>query len=437
MTAKSDRAIEKIHEFSKFGSVLGLERMTELLSLLGNPQDQLKVIHVAGTNGKGSVCRYIYSVLLEEGYKTGIYISPFIENFNERIEIDRFCISDEDLAVYTDRVLEAVSIMIKEGLQSPTEFEVITALALLYFKEKACDYVVLEVGLGGSGDSTNVCRKPLMTVITSISMDHMDRLGNTIEEIAAEKAGIIKDGCPVVTSASDVRALRVIERTAEEHKSMFFETTNLPIRITEEGISGSCFDVDVQGVSFEGVRIAMAGRHQIDNAVAAMCALSIMEERGDVRVSRRALYAGLAAARQPGRMEVFTEEKGPITIIDGAHNPAGAKALKDAVGSFCTDKKILMVIGVLADKDVKGMMDHFTDMTEDFIVTQPDNPRRLKAESLADMLRSRGCTCIEAPDIKQAYKEACQRKDKYDVIIYAGSLYMIGKVRTMIRKGDL
>lgn len=437
MTVKSDRAIEKIHEFSKFGSVLGLERMTELLSLLGDPQDQLKVIHVAGTNGKGSVCRYIYSVLLEEGYKTGIYISPFIENFNERIEIGRICISDEDLAVYTDRVLEAVSIMIKEGLQSPTEFEVITALALLYFKEKACDYVVLEVGLGGSGDSTNVCREPLMTVITSISMDHMDRLGNTIEEIAAEKAGIIKDGCPVVTSASDVRALRVIERTAEEHKSMFFETTNLPVRITEEGIYGSCFDVDVQGVSFEGVRIAMAGRHQIDNAVAAMCALSIMEERGDVRVSRRALYAGLAAARQPGRMEVFAEEKSPITIIDGAHNPDGAKALKEAIGSFCTDKKILMVIGVLADKDVKGMMDHFTDMTEDFIVTQPDNPRRLKAESLADMLRSRGCTCIEAPDIKQAYKEACQRKDKYDVIIYAGSLYMIGKVRTMIRKGDL
>lgn len=437
MTAKSDRAIEKIHEFSKFGSVLGLERMTELLSLLGDPQDQLKVIHVAGTNGKGSVCRYIYSVLLEEGYKTGIYISPFIENFNERIEIDQVCINDEDLAAYTDRVLEAVSIMIKEGLQSPTEFEVITALALLYFKEKACDYVVLEVGLGGSGDSTNVCREPLMTVITSISMDHMGRLGNTIEEIAAEKAGIIKDGCPVVTSASDVRALRVIERTAEEHKSMFFETTNLPVRITEEGISGSCFDVDVQGVSFEGVRIAMAGRHQIDNAVAAMCALSMMEERGDVRVSRRALYAGLAAARQPGRMEVFTEEKGPITIIDGAHNPDGAKALKEAIGSFCTDKKILMVIGVLADKDVKGMMDHFTDMTEDFIVTQPDNPRRLKAESLADMLRSRGCTCIEAPDIKQAYKEACQRKDKYDVIIYAGSLYMIGKVRTMIRKGDL
>lgn len=437
MTAKSDRAIEKIHEFSKFGSVLGLERMTELLSLLGDPQDQLKVIHVAGTNGKGSVCRYIYSVLLEEGYKTGIYISPFIENFNERIEIERACISDEDLAAYTDRVLEAVSIMIKEGLQSPTEFEVITALALLYFKEKACDYVVLEVGLGGSGDSTNVCREPLITVITSISMDHMDRLGNTIEEIAAEKAGIIKDGCPVVTSASDARALRVIERTAEEHKSMFFETTNLPIRITEEGISGSCFDVDIQGVSFEGVRIAMAGRHQIDNAVAAMCALSIMEERGDVRVSRRALYAGLAAARQPGRMEVFAEEKGPITIIDGAHNPDGAKALKEAIGSFCTDKKIFMVIGVLADKDVKGMMDHFTDMTEDFIVTQPDNPRRLKAESLADMLRSRGCTCIEAPDIKQAYKEACQRKDKYDVIIYAGSLYMIGKVRTMIRKGDL
>ena len=176
MIENSKKAIEKIHEFERFGSILGLERMNDLLKLLGNPHEDLKVIHVAGTNGKGSVCRYIYSVLRAAGYKTGIYISPFIEIFNERIELDGEYISDEDLALYTDRVLQAAKAMTDAGKQSPTEFEVVTAIAFLYFKEKDCDYVVLEVGLGGSGDSTNVCKSPLMTVITSISMDHMDRL---------------------------------------------------------------------------------------------------------------------------------------------------------------------------------------------------------------------------------------------------------------------
>ena len=175
----AEGAIGKIHEFEKFGSVLGLERMTKLLDILGNPQDELKVIHVAGTNGKGSTCKFIYSVLQECGYKVGLYTSPFLEIFNERIEFDGNYISDEDLSVYTDRVLAAVKQMTDAGLQSPTEFEVITAIAFLYFKEKKTDYVVLEVGLGGRGDSTNVCKKPLISVITSISYDHTDRLGNT------------------------------------------------------------------------------------------------------------------------------------------------------------------------------------------------------------------------------------------------------------------
>ena len=172
---KKENPIEKIHQFQRFGSVLGLERMTRLLELLGNPQDELKVIHIAGTNGKGSVSRYIYSVMQEAGYRTGLYTSPFLENFNERIELDGRCISDSDLAVYTDKVLAAAQAMVNDGDQSPTEFEVITAIALVYFKEKDCDFAILEVGLGGTGDSTNVCRSPLVTVITSISMDHMDR----------------------------------------------------------------------------------------------------------------------------------------------------------------------------------------------------------------------------------------------------------------------
>lgn len=437
MTATSEKAIEKIHEFQRFGSILGLERMTELLETLGNPQDDLKVIHVAGTNGKGSVCRYIYNVLSEEGYKTGIYISPFIEEFNERIEINGRYISDRDLTVYTDKVLAAVKTMMEKGFDSPTEFEVITAIALLYFKEQSCDYVVLEVGLGGRGDSTNVCKAPLMTVITSISMDHMDRLGNTIEEIAAEKAGIIKDGCPVVTGATDIRALRVIERTAEEHGSMFFETGRIPVDIKEETIEGSRFDADVQGVLFDDVRISMAGRHQVDNAVAAICALVIMEERGDVKISRKAMYAGLKSARQPGRLESFSREGEPLTIIDGAHNADGARALKEAVTDYCRGKRLLMVTGMLADKDIEGITGNFCQITGDFIVTEPDNPRRLEAAKLAEILRRKGCRCTLTPDIEEAYREACRRKDDYDVIVYAGSLYMIGKIRTMIRKGNM
>ncbi len=187
-------AISKIHEFLRFGTVLGLERMNALLSKLDNPQEDLKVIHVAGTNGKGSVCRYIYEALREAGYRTGLYTSPYLEVFNERIEMDGAYISDEDLEQLTNRVLEKVEEMTAEGLESPTEFEVVTAIAFLYFSEKKADYVVLEVGLGGRGDSTNVVKKPLASVITSISLDHTDRLGNTIGEIAAEKAGIIKEG---------------------------------------------------------------------------------------------------------------------------------------------------------------------------------------------------------------------------------------------------
>ena len=438
MTANIKTAIDKIHEFQRFGSILGLERMTSLLEILGNPQEELKVIHVAGTNGKGSVCRYIYNVLLTAGYKTGIYISPFIEEFNERIEINGKYIRDDELAYYTDRVLEAVKIMTDKGEQSPTEFEVITAVAFLYFKEQECDYVVLEVGLGGKGDSTNVCKEPLISVITSISMDHTDRLGNTIEEIAAEKAGIIKDGCPVITSAKDLRALRVIEDTAESCGSFFFETRNLPVNVKSESLWGSKFDVDIQGIMFENIEISMAGIHQIENAVTAICALNILEERGSLKISRKALYEGLKTAGQPGRFEVFSVSslngKEHIVVIDGAHNFDGAKALTNAAKDFFSGKKILMVTGVLADKDVEGITDCFADITKDFEVTEPDNPRKLPAAELAQTLENKGCKCIKTPDIKDAYEKALTKRDEYDVTIYAGSLYMIGKVRTMLRK---
>lgn len=431
----AEGAIGKIHEFEKFGSILGLERMTELLELLGNPQDELSLIHVAGTNGKGSTCRYIYSVLRECGYKVGLYTSPFLEIFNERIELDGEYISDEDLAKYTDRVLEAVKEMTAAGKQSPTEFEVITAIAFLYFKEKGSDYVILEVGLGGRGDSTNVCKKPLISVITSISYDHTDRLGDTLAEIASEKAGIIKDGSPVVTSAEAEEALAVIERIAAEHGSLYFETRNLPCRITEETFGGCRFDLTVQGVTFENLEISMLGEHQVKNAAAAVAALCILEENGDVSVPDEALRSGLKKARQNGRFELMSEQdEKPVLIIDGAHNPDGALMLKRTMQLFCGGKRILMVTGMLADKDTEHILGEFTDITNEFMVTEPKNPRRMSFDELGDRLEKLGGSVLYRGECTEAFEAAMKKKDEYDVILFAGSLYLIGEIRTLIRK---
>ena len=428
----AEGAIGKIHEFEKFGSVLGLERMTKLLDILGNPQDELKVIHVAGTNGKGSTCKFIYSVLQECGYKVGLYTSPFLEIFNERIEFDGNYISDEDLSVYTDRVLAAVKQMTDAGLQSPTEFEVITAIAFLYFKEKKTDYVVLEVGLGGRGDSTNVCKKPLISVITSISYDHTDRLGNTLAEIASEKAGIIKDGCPVVTSAEADEALAVIEQAAAEHGSMYFETRNLPCLITAETFGGSKFDIDIQGVTFKNLEISMIGRHQVKNAAVA-AALCILEENGDIRLPNKALRAGLKKAKQIGRFEIMTPPgQKPVYIIDGAHNPDGALALRRTMTTFCADSKILMVTGMLADKDTDTILKEFTQITGDFIVTEPVNPRRMSKEELKAKIEALGGSVKAAAEHEEALHAAKAMQDEYDVILFAGSLYLIGEIRRML-----
>ena len=411
--------------------------MNSLLKLLGNPQDDLKIIHVAGTNGKGSICRYIYSALQAGGYKTGLYTSPFLEVFNERIELDGKYISNEDLAVYTDRVLKCVETMTQRGEQSPTEFEVITAISFLYFKEKGCDYAIMEVGLGGTGDSTNVCKTPLISVIASISYDHTDRLGNTLAEIAAEKAGIIKEGCPVVTSAEAPEALEVIERKAEELGCMYFETQHVPYTVKSQALDGSVFDVNIQGVTYENLEISMLGEHQIKNAICALAALSIMEERGDVSLHRDDIYKGFRAAKHIGRLEVMSAPgEVPAVIIDGAHNPDGAAALRKAIKKYLPDKKILMVTGMLADKDTESILKEFTAITDFFISTEPENPRKMDAESLKAEIEAMGADCESFPDCREAVQAAAERGKNFDAVLYAGSLYMIGAIRGLLRQGE-
>ncbi len=420
-------AIERIHEFDRFGMILGLERMNVLLEKLGHPEKDLKVIHVAGTNGKGSVCRYMYEALRENGYKVGLYTSPFIECFNERIQYDGGMISDEELSIYTKAAVEKTEEMVREGYDSPTEFEVVTAVAFLYYAAKETDFVILEVGLGGTGDSTNVIEKPLISIITSISYDHTDRLGDTLEEIAGEKAGIIKQGVPVVSNVEQIEAAKVIARKAYQSDARFYDATKLKYGIKKESAFGYEFDMDIYGTDYSEVKISMPGRHQVENAKTALIALEILRKQGIIKVQRDKLYKGFEQARQPGRFEVF--EGQPLFVLDGAHNQAGAEALKKAVKDCFPDEKILMVTGMLADKDIDSILDNFCQITDTFIAAEPDNPRKLPASELAEKLKGKGATVKVAANAEDALKLAAEHEMAPRVILCAGSLYLISAIR--------
>ncbi len=425
-------AVEKIEEFNRFGSKLGLERMTELMNRLGNPQDGLKYIHVAGTNGKGSVCRYIYEALRANDYRVGIYTSPFLEVFNERIEFDGEYITDEELSRLTETVLSHVKDMTDEGFESPTEFEVVTAIAFVFFAEKHADYVVLEVGLGGRGDSTNIIKDPLVSIITSISFDHTDRLGNTLAEIAAEKAGIIKPGCPVVSNVKDHEAAAVIARKAYETGSVLYDATKNKYGNTFRDLEGSKFTTMLQGTDYSDVEISMLGEHQIENCMTALAALEVMRRARQIKVERSRLYAGLARAKQIGRLEVM--EKEPYVILDGAHNEDGVRALSEAVGRYFPGKRILVGCGMLKDKDTHAIVEKLSEFATDFIITEPKNPRALSVGSLEELLKAAGRRCLLKGTTEEICEFARAHKNEYDAVIFAGSLYLIGEVRGIVKK---
>lgn len=424
-------AIERIGEYQRFGSVLGLERMMELLSRLGDPHLDLQIIHVAGTNGKGSVCRYIYECLLAAGYKAGLYSSPYIEEFRERIQLDGEMISNQDLEEYTNRVIRASDAMVTDGLASPTEFEIITAIALLYFREKDADFVVLEVGLGGRGDSTNVSSTPLLTVITSISYDHMDRLGNTLEEIAWEKAGIIKEGVPLIIHVEEPAAAKVIAREAYAKGAILTDATRSKALRGIPSREGETFSVDIQGSRFENIRLSMIGEHQVDNGVTALTAIEILRKKSIINITVEDIRRGMKRAFQKGRFEILPGAF-PI-VLDGAHNREGMEALVKTMDELFYGKRVLTVMGVLGDKDVDAMVEMAAFLGEDYILTEPGNSRKMDSTLLASKLSRRGKNCQVIPDPKEAIAHAVnlgRREDQpFDVILCVGSLYLIGELR--------
>jgi dihydrofolate synthase / folylpolyglutamate synthase len=424
-------AIEKIHEFGKFGSILGLERMTVLMDLLGNPQEKLKIIHVAGTNGKGSVCRYLYSILQEGGYRVGLYTSPYIENFTERIEFNGEEISPSDLSKYTEIVLTKVQEMIAAGNESPTEFEVITAIGFCYFADSNADFLVLEVGLGGIGDSTNIIKNPVLSIITSISFDHMEYLGNTLVEIATEKAGIIKEGIPIIANIEDMDSLETVRKIAISKGSPFYSTKDIKVSNIKKSILKYNFDVEVMGETYKNIELSMIGMHQIQNAICALAGIELLSANKTIFISEEQVYNGFRKAIQVGRLEIIG--KTPYFIIDGAHNEAGAKALEAVIKEHFNSKRVLLVIGMLKDKKIDAILDALIPLADCVIASEPDNPRKLDSKVLAKEIERFGKKVIEIPDILKAVEYCNNVKDEFDLILCAGSLYLIGKVRGKIK----
>lgn len=424
-----EETLSRIHSFQKFGSRLGLERMSLLMDLLGNPQDKMNVIHVAGTNGKGSVCRYLATVLQENGYKVGQYTSPYLERFTERIEFDEKEISPEDLVVCGEKVFEKVDQMISMGFESPTEFELVTAIGFVYFSKKPIDFLVLEVGLGGRGDSTNIIKNPLVSVITSISYDHVDVLGDTLEKIAFEKAGIIKHGRPVISNVKDQGAAAVIRDIALKRECDYYDSSDIQVTDVIKSLDGYSFNKN--GLH---IKLGMIGIHQVENAVCALTVIDLLKKREIINIKAENVIRAMKRARQKGRFEIL--KKDPLIMIDGAHNEAGVGAFRQVVSEHFPDKKVLFVVGILADKKVDHIVNQYAKMKGDIVATEPDNHRKLNADTLCKKFTESGRKCISVGDWREACNYVDQVEANYDVILFSGSLYLVGKIRERYKNGN-
>jgi dihydrofolate synthase/folylpolyglutamate synthase len=411
-------AMDFIYGTSWKGSVFGLSRITELLNLLENPQKKLKFVHIAGTNGKGSTSAMLASVLTQAGYKTGLYTSPFIENFSELIQVNGVAISDDELILLTDFLQKFTSQM----KDAPTEYEIITTMAFLHFYRKDCDIVVLEVGMGGRLDSTNVIDVPEVAVITAIGLDHMVQLGNTAEKIAAEKAGIIKKNGAVVChpQISSVEAV-LREKCKEENASVCF-VKNEDISPIESTLDGQAFNYSLM----KNVKIPLLGEHQLRNAAVVIEAIKVLLQKG-WNISEYALKNGLENTIWHGRFEVM--RKRPLFIVDVAHNPQGIQATLDTFLNF--DKKIIFIFGVLADKDYKKMAELLTPHAKNLILVTPENPRALPAKKLEQCIKN--FPAIVCETIEDGVNHALATAENDDIICALGSLSMIGKIRRLVK----
>lgn len=417
-----------LDEVSKYGSVLGLESMRELLRRLGDPQNELKFIHISGTNGKGSVLAYLSTILSGAGYRTGRYISPTLFSYRERIQVDGEYIEKESLACHVTAIAAAAEDMQKAGLPSPTVFEIETALAFLYFKEKRCDIVTLEVGCGGLLDATNVITTTLMEVIASISMDHTDLLGDTLAKIAAQKAGIIKPDTMVVSAQQKSEAAQVIEDTCKEQHCTLQMMDESKISNVHYGAEGQTFSYK----TWENVAISLAGSYQIKNAALALEGVEALRKLG-YALSDQQVREGLLHTAWRGRFTTLRRD--PTVIIDGAHNPAAALELKESLERYFPGKMLYFVMGMFKDKDYAQVIDLTAPLARHIITVEtPGNPRAMPARELAEAVGKVNPSVEWADSVAHGVEKALAMAGKEDAVIVFGSLSFLGEAADAVNE---
>lgn len=419
---------EKKIDYPYSKAVFGLKRINLLLEKLGSPHKDLKVIHITGSKGKGSTACFCASILKEAGFKTGLYTSPHLDNFRERIRIDGELIPEQDLIDLTETMKPHI-----EEIARPSFFEIYTALAFLYFGRKKVDLAVVEVGLGGRLDATNVVT-PMACVLTPISFEHTEKLGNTLTSIAAEKSGIIKEKCVVISSPQEKEALDVIRRASSEKKApLYVVGENIFYRQKAARQTAQIFDVKGIFDEYKSLNIRLLGDHQLANAAAAVAAIETLRFFG-IKVPKEAVKKGLSGARWPGRIEVAA--KNPLVILDGAQNAASAKALSETIKKYFSHQKLILIIGISKDKDAGSMIRILEAIADEIIITRANLPRAADPLLLSSFFSpSRHIEII--PSVKEAIQKAREKADKEDLILVCGSLFVVAEARQALGIANL
>lgn len=427
-------AISYIEATHKFGTRLGLDSMRLLLNAMDNPQDKLKFIHIAGTNGKGSTSTMIATVLKTAGYNTGLFTSPFLEAFNERIQLNNEPIDDDSLVAATTFVKERIEVLLEQGEPHPTEFEMVTAVGLQYFYEKQVDFVVLEVGMGGRLDATNIIKDPLAVVIMGISNDHTDYLGNTLAEIAYEKAAIIKEGSDVVVYPQDPEALKVILDFAESKNANTVLVNPDDISILSHTTHNQTLKYLGDHLYLDGFSLKLLGDHQSLNCLTALEVIALLIRKG-YSINSSQIKKALANVVFPGRFEIFREN--PVILIDGAHNSNGIQAFVNNMKQYFPNRTINLFFGMLEDKDIEESLSYLVPIASTIHTLTPNSDRAMPADKMAALISTSYGKSVDFYDNMDDAVNSINLTRTNEVNVFVGSLYMIGEARTLIRKNLL
>jgi dihydrofolate synthase/folylpolyglutamate synthase len=418
-------AIDYLYNLKIYGMSLGLERIEYLLNVLGSPHKDLKVIHVTGTNGKGSVCAMLHSILLSAGYKVGLFTSPHLVSFEERIIVNGERIPADKVCSLVEKIKPIAESMTKNNkFDHPTFFEIVTAIAFEHFSEEKVDYAVLEVGLGGRLDATNVIT-PLVSIITTIALEHTHVLGTSLKEIATEKAGIIKNGVPVVTGIEDDVILNLIKKICKEKGCDVYASKEKGKYTLKEGdLDAQVFDIEVDGIQYNDLKMHLLGEHQLTNALIAVLTVEILKKKG-ISIPDNSLRKGLEITRWPCRMEIT--QQNPVVILDCAHNPAGMKALISSLRNLFRGKKMTFIIGIMRDKDIHDIVKEISILANSIIVTKPTFERAAEPEIIEHEAIKYCSNVLIKSKVKEAVSYAIKNAHKNDVICITGSIYNVGE----------